>query len=81
VVVPARLGLVPGYAAYLETCQLLGILMRKHEDCENKCQRDENGVCMFHCELVEHEEYENWMRNMSREERLGWMKARDQDVD
>jgi len=28
-VVPARLGMVPGYDAYLETCQLLGILMKK----------------------------------------------------
>lgn len=65
--------------------------MKLHEDCKDKCQYITQcprlaavlgiGECVDECEWQRAEEEDSYWRNMSWQERQGWMRARDEECD
>ena len=58
--------------------------MKKHEDCEERCQLNEHKgypCCQGECEWLQDEEYKSWLRNMSSRERAAYVRAMDEGVD
>lgn len=59
--------------------------MKLHEDCEGRCQLNEHKGYVKceagECELLRWTLEDDHWRNMSDQERRGWMRARDMEVD